>query len=62
MMVELQVCLDNVEIFADSDGKRTSDSPPTTIPPALLVCPYWPDIVVYNEELKTISLGAHLPI
>ena len=56
LLFELQSCLYNVEIFADLDGKRTSDSPPATIPPALLVCPYWPDIVVCNEELKTVSL------
>ena len=55
-MAELQACLDNVEIFADLDGKHASDSPPATIPPALLVCPDQPDIVVYNEELKTVSL------
>ena len=36
--------------------KHESDSPPATIPLALLVCPYWPDIVVYSEELKTVSL------
>ena len=55
-MAELQACLDNVEIFADLDGKRASDSPPATILPALLVCPDQHDIVVYNEELKTVSL------
>ena len=39
LMSELQACLDNVEIFADLDGKRASaDSPPATIPPAVLVC------------------------
>ena len=37
-MAEMQACLDSVEIFADSDGKRASDSPPVTIPLALLVC------------------------
>ena len=37
-MAELQACLDSVKIFADSDGKCASDSPPVTIPPALLVC------------------------
>jgi len=31
-MAELQACLDDVEIFADLDGKRASDSPPATIP------------------------------
>ena len=40
LMDELQACLVNVEIFADLDGKRASDSPPATILPALLVCPY----------------------
>jgi len=40
---------------ADLDGKQASDSPPATIPLALLVSPYLPDIVVYNEELKTMT-------
>jgi len=39
---------DNVLIFADLESKR---APPSTTPPAILVCPYWPDIVVYNGEL-----------
>ena len=38
LMSELQACLDNVEIFADLDGRRASDSPPATIPPTVLVC------------------------
>ena len=41
-MPELQACLDNAEIFANLDGKRASDSPPATIPSALLVYPYQP--------------------
>ena len=45
-MAELQACLDDVEIFADLDGKRASDSPPAAIPPAVLVCSHRPDIVV----------------
>jgi len=56
LMTELQACLPNVEIFADLEDKRASDSPPATIPPAILVSPYRPDIVVYNAELRTISL------
>jgi len=51
LMVELQACLDNVEIFADLDGKRASDSPPATIPPAVLVCSHRPDIVVYKATI-----------
>jgi len=51
MMAELQACPDNVEIFA----KCASDLPPVTTPPAILVCRYWPDIVVYNAKLRTIS-------
>ena len=46
LMAELQACLDDVEIFADLDGKRASDSPPATIPPAVLVCSHRPDIVL----------------
>ena len=30
LMAEQQACLDDVEIFADLDGKRVSDSPPAT--------------------------------
>jgi len=56
LMADLQACLDDVEIFADLEGKRVSDSPPATIPPAILVCSHWPDIVVYNVELRTVSL------
>jgi len=55
LLAELQVCLTKVEIFADLEGKCASDSPPATIPPAILVSPYRPDIV-YNAELRTISL------
>jgi len=55
-MAELQACLTNVEFFSNLEGKRASDSPPATIPPAIPVSPYQPDIVVYNAELKTISL------
>ena len=51
-----QVCLTDVEIFADLEGKCASDSPPATIPPAILVSPYRPDIVEYNAGLRTISL------
>jgi len=38
LIAELQTCLDNVTIFTDLDGKQlqASDSPPTTIPPAVL--------------------------
>ncbi|XP_065907873.1 uncharacterized protein [Dysidea avara] len=56
LMSELQACLDNVEIFADLDGKRASDSPPATIPPAVLVCSHRPDIVIYNAEMKSVVL------
>jgi len=42
LIVELQACLDNVEIFADLDGKRASDSPPAMIPPAVLVSSHLP--------------------
>ena len=56
LLAELQACLTNVEIFADLDGKCASDLLPATIPPAILVSPYRPDIVAYNAELRTISL------
>ena len=56
LMAEQQACLDDVVIFADLDRKRASDFPPATIPPAVLVCSHQPDIVVYNAELKTVSL------
>jgi len=36
------------------DGK--CDAPPATIPPSILVSSYRPDIVVCNDDLKTISL------
>ena len=41
LMAELQACLDSVETFVDLDDEHASDSPPATILPALLVCPYW---------------------
>jgi len=56
LLAELQACLNNIEIFADLEDKCASDSPPTTIPPAILVSPYRLNIVVYNVELRTISL------
>ena len=35
---------------------RVSDSPQTTIPPLLLITPYRPDIVIYNQINTSVAL------
>ena len=58
LMTELQACLGNVEIFANLEGNRASDSPLATIPSAILVCPFHPDIYLLIKSLgiKCIQL------
>ena len=46
----------DVRICADVNGKHASDALPATIPPAILVSSYQPDITVCNKELRTISI------
>ena len=36
--------------------KFTSESPPATIPPAMMVTPYRPDLVVHNTSTNSIAL------
>ena len=40
----------------DLPGRRASDSPQATIPPALLITPYRPDIVIHNKESNSVAL------
>ena len=40
----------------DLPGMRASDSPQTTIPPSLLITPYRPDIVIYNQINNSVAL------
>ena len=42
--------------YADVDCKHALDAPPATIPSFILVSSYQTDVVVCNEELKTIFL------
>ena len=45
-----------VSVYADLPGMRASDSPQTTIPPSLLITPYRPDIVIYNQINNSVTL------
>ena len=45
-----------VSVYADLPGMRASDSPQTTIPPSLLITPYRPDIVIYNQINNSVAL------
>ena len=45
-----------VSVYADLPGMRASDSPQTTIPPSLLIIPYRPDIVIYNQINNSVAL------
>ena len=45
-----------LSVYADLPGMRASDSPQTTIPPSLLITPYRPDIVIYNQMNNSVAL------
>ena len=45
-----------LSVYADLHGMRASDSPQTTIPPLLLITPYPPDIVIYNQINNSVAL------
>ena len=45
-----------LSVYADLPGMRASDSPQTTIPPLLLITPYRPDIVIYNQMNNSVAL------
>ena len=51
-----KVLTDQCIIYADLPGRRASDSPQATIPPALLITPYRPDIVIHNKESNSVAL------
>ncbi len=36
-------------MFADLDGHRASDTPPSTVPLNILVTSAWPDIVIIDD-------------
>ena len=39
----------SIHVFADLQGLRASEAPQATIPSTILITPYRPDIVVYNQ-------------
>ena len=45
-----------LSVYADLPEMRASDSPQTTIPPSLLITPYRPDIVIYNQMNNSVAL------
>ena len=51
-----KVLTDQCIVYADLPGRRASDSPQATIPPALLITPYRPDIVIHNKESNSVAL------
>ena len=48
--------LSTVSLYADLPGMRASDSQQAIIPPSLLLTPYHPDIVLYNERSTSVAL------
>ena len=51
-----KVLTDQCIVYADLPGRRASDSSQATIPPALLIMPYRPDIVIHNKESNSVAL------
>ena len=47
--------LNTIHVYADLPGMRASESPQGTIPPSLIVTPYRPDIVIYNETSDSVA-------
>jgi len=53
---ELLTQPNSIRIYADLPGLRASESPHGTIPSSLMITPYRPDIVIYNESCNTVAL------
>ena len=49
-------CLPYIQVYADLQNLRASESPPATIPSAVMVTPYQPDIVIHNTATSSIVL------
>ena len=45
-----------ISIYADLPGMRASDCPQSTIPPFLLITPYWPDLVIFNQSNNSVAV------
>ena len=46
----------NPVTYADLPGMRVSDCPQSTIPPFLLITPYWPDLVIFNKSNNSVAM------
>ena len=46
----------DTELYADLEGYRYENSPPTTIPSTILVTPLRPDLVILNNPSKNIHI------
>ena len=45
-----------IRVYADLQSLRASESPPATIPSAVMVTPYRPDVVIHNTATSSIAL------
>ena len=45
-----------VKVYADLQNFRSCESPPATIPTAVMVTAYQPDIVIHNTDTSTVAL------
>ena len=45
-----------IYVYADFPGMYACEAPLTTIPSSLIIAPYRPDIVIYNEIDCTVAL------
>ena len=48
--------------YAELPGMRVSDCPQSTIPPFLLITPYWPDLVIFNKSNNSVAIVLELTL
>jgi len=56
LVIDIFKHLPSIKVFADLPNLQASVSPPTTIPPEVMLTSYCPDLVFYNTATKSIAL------
>ena len=53
---KLSASHNTIHVYTDLPDMRASESPQGTIPSSLIITPYCPDIVIYNETCNLVAL------
>ncbi|XP_065883967.1 uncharacterized protein [Dysidea avara] len=54
--IRVYIDLPYIRVYADLPNLRASESPPSTLPPNVIVTPFRPDIVIHNTVTSSILL------